>query len=66
MGNILIRSANPEALKATLDDLAAGPHRVLLETVKPDGDLYIVEVNSANVGFLIFACKNQGYGQVVS
>ena len=65
MESVMIRTANPEALKATLDDLVGGPHRVLLDTVQPEGDRYLVEVETPNSGFIIFACQNQGYGEVV-
>ena len=58
---VKIRTTNPQALRDTLIELVGGRHEVLLYTYA-DG---VVEVETDNPGFLVFACRNQGYGEVV-
>lgn len=61
MSKVLIRTPNPQALADTLLALGGGLHVVQLDTYA-DG---VVEVETTNEGFLTFACRNQGYGEVV-
>lgn len=61
MSTVLIRTPNPQALADTLLSLSGGLHVVQLDTYA-DG---VVQVETTNPGFLAFACKNQGYGEVV-
>lgn len=62
MTTVRIRTVNPTALADTLVSLGGGLHIVQIDTYA-DG---VVEVKTTNEGFLTFACKNQGYGEVVT
>lgn len=57
--DLRIRTGNPDALDATMQDLGA----VVVEG-SFDGDSALVRC-FGNAGFVRFACENQGYGEVI-
>lgn len=58
---VKIKTPNPEALSDTLGMLRPGLHVVKIDTYSEG----VVDVETNNPDWLVFACQRQGYGEVV-